>query len=100
MYRFEEISNLDSFELRVGLRIIVLVRNKTSISPTTGFFCSIIRLPHLITLMTEMIREMKEVLSCPGRFRASPDTDSEISTLFEVLSRSPEHDANFYLRVG
>ena len=30
------------------------------------------------------------MLSCPGRFRASPDTDSEIPTLLNVLSCSPE----------
>lgn len=37
-----------------------------------------------------MKRGMEEVLSCPGRFRASPVTDSEIPTLLNVFSCSTE----------
>lgn len=103
MYRFKEMSSLNSFELRVGLRIIILIRNQTSISSWTAFFCQIIRLPHLITLMTEMKRGMEEVLSCPGRFRLSPVTDSEIPTLLNVFSCSTEllpwYFFRFYLQI-
>lgn len=61
-------ANLDPFELRVGLRIIILIRNSRTISPRTGFFCPIIRLPHFDNLNDRDERRLGEVLSCSGRF--------------------------------
>ena len=60
--------NVDPFELCVGLRIIILIRNSRRISPRTGFFCPIIRLPHFDNLNDRDEKRLGEVLSCSGRF--------------------------------
>lgn len=87
-------ANLNPFELRVGLRIIILKRNSRTISLRTRFFCPIIRLPHFDNLNDRDERRLGEVLSCSGRFWTSSHT-SEIPTLFNVSSHSPDHGTNF-----